>query len=108
MKKIYILICLLLMPSFVLAHGIGTISSLLVGRLGYQVMVNISGSVDPVECRTRTDWQYYLDLTTPGAKEMLATLLTAKSTGQKIYVVSTGTCDSTGQGAEVISYLMLL
>jgi len=108
MRKRFLLFFMAIVPLIATAHGSGTVSNLLVGRLGYQVMVKINGSVGPVSCRTQNDWHYYLDMTTPGANYILSALLTAKTSGQNIYIVSQGTCDSTGQGIELISYVMLL
>jgi hypothetical protein len=109
--KILVIISLILtclgMSSTVTANGIGTVTALLVGRLGNQVFVKISGSVDSVRCRTRTDWHYFLDLTSPGAKEIYSALLTAKATNQNVTIQSTGTCDSTGQNLEQVAYVIL-
>jgi len=88
-------------------NGTGTVTALAVGRSGYQVLVQLEGTVDPVGCRTRTDYQYYLDLSTTGAQAILAALLAAKASAQNIVVQSTGSCDTAGNGLEVIGYVVL-
>jgi hypothetical protein len=67
----------------------------------------MSGPVDPVSCRTRTDWDYFLDLTAQGSKEILSALLAAKAAGQTVEIQSTLTCDSGGNGLEVIGYVII-
>ena len=73
MKKIFILTFLLVWGSTICfnaysAQGEGTIEKLLIGRLGHQVLVKISGEVGSIGCRTRTDWHYFLDLNEPASK----------------------------------------
>lgn len=108
MKKVIVFALALAFAAFDLhAHGFGKVQKLLVGRLGNQVLVKINGSVDPVSCRSRTEWHYFLTLGEAGSKEIYAALLTAKTTKQNVRVVSRGKCDSTGQGLELISYVIL-
>jgi len=107
LKSVIYILAFLFVSQGVLASGNGVISKLVVGRLGYQVFVKINGTVDQVACRTRTDWDYYLDLTNAGAKEILSALLAAKASKQNVWIQSTGACDSTGQGLEILSYVIL-
>jgi hypothetical protein len=107
MRIAILLIATILTPVAVFANGTGVVKRLAVSRSGHQVLMQLQGSVDPVGCRTRTDYHYYLDLNEDGSKEILAALLAAKASGQTVVVQSTGSCDAPGNGLEVVGYVIL-
>ena len=110
MMKSLITLLVLLSAAFsnpCFAVGDGVIKELLVGRLGYQVFVKLEGNIGSISCRSRNDFHYYLNLNTPGSREILSTLLTARATGQNITVVTSDRCDDEGQGLEVLHYVKL-
>ena len=107
MKSIIITLLLTCWTMAAHANATGTVSKLAVARSGYQVFVKISGTVEPVGCRTRTDWDYFIDLNVAGSKEILAALIAAKAAGQTVEIQSTTTCDTAGNGLEVVGYIIV-
>jgi|SRR6185503_12953533 len=107
MKKLLLALSLLCCSMAVQANGTGTISKLAVSRSGYQVFVKLTVPVQQVSCRTRTDFDYYLDLTAQGSREILSALLAAKGAEQVVEVQSTGSCDAAGNFLEVIGYVII-
>ena len=107
MKKYFLAIMATLASFEASADALGKVDQLLVGRQGNQVFVQVDGSVDSINCRTRNDWHYFLELDTLGGKEIYSALLGAKISGQEIKILSSGNCDDTGQGLELINYIVL-
>ena len=90
--------------------GQGKVGTYLVGRLGYQVYVQILNPVfQSFPCGTPNlnNWQYAFSTQAPGGKDMLATLLAAKATGQTLIFVGTGTCTQDA-AMEDVSYIIAL
>jgi hypothetical protein len=81
----------------------------LVGRQGNQVYLEILDTAYvgwPCGTPHPNGFRYAFLLTTPGAKEMLATALAAQTSGKKLLVVGTGTC-SQDPSLEDVSYVVL-
>jgi hypothetical protein len=75
-------------------YGIGKVGAILVGRLGYQVYVQItSASFVSFACGTpSTMWQFAFSTQGQSGRDMLATLLAAKATGTDVQLVGANTC----------------
>jgi hypothetical protein len=90
--------------------GQGSIGILLVGRLGYQVYVQLANaSFANFGCGTpnTTSWQFAFSTQNPGGREMLATVLAAKASGAQLYIVGTGGCTQ-DPSLEDVSYVIAL
>jgi hypothetical protein len=90
--------------------GQGTIGSILTGRLGYQVFVQITGaSFNGFACGTPStgSWQFAFMTQNQGGKDMLATLLSAKAMGLQVIMVGGGTC-SQDAALEDVNYIITL
>jgi len=72
----------------------GTVGKVVVGRLGYQVFVEVLGSVANFPCGTPhpNGYNFAFSTQTSGGKDMLATVLAAKASGATLYFLGNGTC----------------
>lgn len=90
-------------------YGIGTVGSVLVGRLGYQVYVQLTNaSFSNFACGTpnaSSTWQWSFSTQSQSGRDMLATVLAAKASGTTLQVVGTGTC-SQDPNLEDASYVI--
>lgn len=94
MKK-YLLTLLSIYCSATLAGtGQGTVAKVENGPLyGGRVFVTIDGTVsDQPACRSTGNYHFVFDTTTPGGKDLLATVLLAKATKQSIIVSGYNQC----------------
>ena len=90
--------------------GQGHVGSVLTGRLGYQVFVQLTNATfTSFGCGNPNSgtWQYAFTTQSQGGKDMLATLLWAKATQTQIILVGGGTC-SQDAGLEDVSYIITL
>lgn len=89
-------------------YGTGTVGSVLVGRQGYQVYVQLTGaSFSGFYCGTPNpnSWQWSFSTQTQSGRDMLATVLAAKASGGTLQIVGLNSCsqDST---LEDVSYVV--
>jgi hypothetical protein len=90
-------------------NAIGKVTQVLVGRLGTQVYIGLAApqfASWPCASTHPSGFRYALSLTWPGAREMLATILTAQAAGKDLQVVGLGTC-TLDADVEDISYVVL-
>lgn len=89
--------------------GSGTIGQMIVGRMGNQVYVQLlNPSIINFPCASpHSIFHFAFLITNSGGKEMLATLLAARASGQSIYLVGAGTCNVDPQ-TEDVSYVWVL
>ena len=95
-------------PPSIAGSGQGTVSSVLVGRLGYQVYVQLTNaSFTGFACGNPnpSSWQWAFSTQTQSGRDMLATVLAAKATGVTLYVVGTNTC-SQDPALEDVAYVI--
>jgi hypothetical protein len=88
--------------------GQGKVGSFLVGRLGYQVFVQVLSPVfTNFACGTPNpgNWHFAFSTQNPGGKDMLATVLAAKATGATLVFVGSGTCTQ-DSALEDVSYII--
>jgi hypothetical protein len=89
-------------------NGQGTVGSILVGRLGYQVFVQIlNPTFTSYACGTPGTWHFAFSTQNPGGKDMLATVLAAKAAGISLVFVGTGTCTQDAN-LEDVSYIITI
>jgi len=89
-------------------NGQGSVGSILVGRLGYQVFVQVKNpTFTGFACGTPnpTNWHFAFSTQNPGGKDMLATVLAAKASGTKLVFVGSGTCTQDAN-LEDVSYII--
>ena len=89
-------------------NGQGTVGSILVGRLGYQVFVRVNNpTFTGFACGTPslTNWHFAFSTQNPGGKDMLATVLSAKASGTQLVFVGSGTCTQDAN-LEDVSYII--
>jgi len=92
----------------VAGNGQGTVGSVLVGRLGYQVFVQVlNPTFTGYACGTPGTWHFAFSTQNPGGKDMLATVLAAKAMGLSLVFVGSGTC-SQDANLEDVSYIITL
>lgn len=90
--------------------GQGHVGSVLTGRLGYQVFVQLTNATfTSFGCGTPNtgSWQFSFTTQSQGGKDMLATLLWAKATQTQIILVGNGTCGQ-DPGLEDVNYIITL
>jgi hypothetical protein len=84
------------------------VGSVLVGRLGHQVFVQILNPVfTGFACGTPnpSNWNFAFSTQNPGGKDLLATVLAAKTADIALVFVGTGTCTQ-DSALEDISYII--
>lgn len=89
--------------------GVGTVTKVLVGRMGNEVYVSVAGNINAFPCASAhpNGWNYAISLTNnPAGKDILSALLVAYTAGKTVEVQGVGTCtiDST---LEDIGYVIL-
>lgn len=95
-------------PAAYAFYGIGKVGKLLVGIGGVRIeLIEASFSGWPCATPPRTDgFRYSIQLTTSGAKELFAGLLSAKVAGTTVQVVGLGTC-TTESTMEDVQYIVI-
>jgi hypothetical protein len=90
--------------------GQGKVGSMVVGRLGYQVFVQITDATfAQFACGTpnANNWTFAFSTQNPGGKDMLATVLAAKTSGATLIFVGNGQCTQ-DPAMEDVSYVIAL
>jgi hypothetical protein len=88
--------------------GQGTVGSVLVGRLGHEVYVQVvNPTFNTPACATTGTWHFYFSTQNQAGRDMLATVLFAKATGIQLIFVGTGAC-SLGPDIQDVSYIITL
>lgn len=86
----------------------GQIGNMVVGRNGNQVFVQLQAQTSAeFPCASHhPNFQYAFLTTNSGGKDMLATLLAAKMSGQAVLIVGSGVCNVDSQ-MEDVAYVWL-
>lgn len=108
-RSLVLMFGLMLAVSAQAGYGTAKVGQVMVGRLGNQVYVELlTQSYSGWPCATThpSGFRYAFLLTSPGARDMLATILSAQVSGQSLQVVGSGSC-SIDPTLEDIAYVVL-
>jgi len=106
-KTLFVLVLILFSTNLHASHARGVIKTLIVGKAGHQVYVQLAGAPQTCGSDHPLGFNYGLSLSSHGAaKEILSVLLAAQLAGREVTIQGAGVCSFEGS-MEDISYVYL-